>query len=190
MFDYAVNLISNLNTIDILFILYFSILFIIWLWTKSNSKLNETISRILKRQPKYELSVNKKEFVCEIVRWGLANLSYEGASQKRKRVEVQVSYYPHKKFRGTFSSFQNKIKVYVNNHPDIDELIDTSLHEVVHLLQYYADKKNFDKRYAKLLREKTYEKHPMEMEANEIAAAHTKYCKYFLINQGMLRKIA
>lgn len=190
MFDYVSNLIDNLNTVDKVFILYFSILFIIWLWTKSEGKLNKPVFPIFKPRPKYELAVNKKEFVSEVVKWGITNLSYEGVIQKRKRVEVQVSYYPHKKFRGTFSSFQNKIKVYVNNHPDIDELIDTSLHEVVHLLQYYADKKNFEKRYAKLLSEKTYEKHPMEIEAKQMAAAHTKACKYFLISHGMLRKTA
>jgi len=169
------------------FFFYFTILFIIWLvkvyhtsyWPKSLAYLN--------KEPKYELAVNKKAFVIEVVRWGLRNFSYEGAEQKRKSVNVQVSYYDHKKLHGDYYSSQNTIKIYVNNHQDIDQLIDTTLHEVIHAFQFFSDKQNFQKRYSRLLQEKTYAKHPMEIEARKLAAANTQACKEFLISQGKLR---
>ena len=167
--------------------IYFLVLFIIWVWKYANNTLNEPVFSFFKPEPDYELAVNKKEFVCEVVRWGIWNLSYQGADQKRKKVNVEVSYYPHKKIHGVFCSSQNKIRIYVNNHPDIDRLIISSLHEVVHLLQWYSDKKNFQNRYYKLLQEKTYEKHPMEIEANKMAAEHTESCRNYLIATGKLR---
>lgn len=185
MFEQISIWIQELDTFERCLLIYFCVLFLIWFFS-SNHNVESKIP-FFKSKPRYELAINKKQFVFEVVQWGLRNLSYEGVDHVRKTVNVEISYYPHKKMRGTFSSIQKKIKVYVNNHPDIDELIDTTLHEVVHLLQYCADKKNFEKRYTKLLHEKTYAKHPMEMEAVKLAAYYTPSCKKYMIEQGKLR---
>lgn len=177
--------VEGLDTFERCFLVYFGMLFLIWLYcidrdTKSGIHLFNS-------KPQYEIATNKKQFIFEVVQWGLKNLSYKGVDHLKKTANVEISYYPHKKLRGTFSSIQKKIKVYVNNHPDIDELIDTSLHEVMHLLQYYADKKNYDKRYTKLSYEHTWAKHPMEIEAVKMAATYTLCCKKYMIEQGKLR---
>jgi len=187
MSDQIIIWFNSMSNMERFFFFYFTILIIIWLvkidhtsfWPKSFSSFN--------KEPKYELALNKKAFVIEVVRWGLRNISYEGVEQKRKSVNVQVSYYDHKKLHGVYYSSQNTIKIYVNNHQDIDQLIDSTLHEVIHAFQLFSDKQNFQKRYSRLLQEKTYAKHPMEIEARKLAAANTQACKEYLIAQGKLR---
>lgn len=182
--------IRSLNLFEKGLIIYFLILFLIWLFT-SDEKLNEPISfTFLKKPVKYELTVNKKEFIRDVVRWGLRNIDYSGANQQKKSVNLNISYYMHKKFKGTFNSGYNRIKVYVNNHATVEDIIDTSLHEVVHFLQYCADKKNFQTKYSKLLKEKTYANHPMEIEAVKIASSYTRDCMNFMIQQGKINKSA
>lgn len=177
----------NLDPFEKGLLIYFLVLFIIWIWQSGSGNLNEPVFSFFRTKPVYSLAVNKKEFVCEVVRWGLRNISYEGAEQKRKAINVEVSYYPHKKLHGFYNSSQSMIRIYVNNHPNVDDLIDTTLHEVVHLLQFCSDKKNFEKRYSTLLSEKSYANHPMEIEARKIASANTSACKKYLIEQGKLR---
>jgi len=187
MLEQIINWIDSMSTMERFFFFYFGILLFIWLWKSESSKSDKSSFNLFKPHPKYELAVNKKAFIYEVVRWGMLNLPYEGADQKRKSVNIEISNYPHKKLLGTYSSFQNKIKVYVNNHAGIDELIDTILHEVVHQKQKSFYKKNFEKRYSKLLEEKTYAKHPMEIEAVQMATAYTPSCKKYLIEQAKLR---
>ena len=183
-------------------IVYFFILFVIWLWTSdeetkeksnhdSNQKPGHRPSYFLSNKPiRYELTVNKKEFIRDVVRWGMRNLNYTGANQQKKSVNLDISYYMHKKFKGTFNSSNNRIRVYVNNHATIEDIIDTSLHEVVHFLQFCADKKHFQTRYSKLLKGKTYAKHPMEIEAVKIASNYTQDCMNYMIAQGKIKKTA
>jgi hypothetical protein len=182
-------------------LLYFFILFILWLWvfnTRGDRKLDKrhNLSNVksersnwvnIFKSAKYLPSVNKKEFINAVVSWGIINLSYEGLSEKRKSVDVEISYYRHKKMKGCFSSHFKKILVYVNNHESVDDLINTALHEVVHFFQYCSDKRNYEKNYYKLLKEKSYSYHPMEIEAVAIAAAYTNDCKKYLVEKGILR---
>ena len=182
-------------------LLYFFVLFILWLWYFNTggdrkpdkrhdlSNVNSERSNWAKifKSAKYLPAVNKKEFINAVVSWGIKNLSYEGLSEKRKPVDVEISYYHHKKMKGYFSSHFKKILVYVNNHESVDDLIDTALHEVVHFFQYCSDKRNYEKNYYKLLKEKTYSNHPMEIEARLIAAAHKDDCRKYLVEKGILR---
>lgn len=50
-----------------------------------------------------------------------------------------------------------------------------------------SEKRNYEKNYYKLLKEKTYSYHPMEIEAEAIAAAYTNDCKKYLVEKGILR---
>lgn len=209
--------ISTLSLFEKWLVLYFYILLMIWVWNydekpeKENDKVDDkkdpgyTTEKPEKspepiqfnpersnwfkiiNPPQYELAVNKKEFIYAVVCWGLKNLTYEGVSGKKVSVDVEISYYPHKKMKGYFSSYYKKIMVYVNSHKTVEDLIDTSLHEVVHCFQYFLDKRNYEQKYAKWLKEKTYSFHPMEIEARKIASANTKDCKNYMIEQGKLR---
>jgi hypothetical protein len=167
-------------------LIYFVILLILWVWKGNESSDEKGDDGNGATKEKYSLAVNKKDFIREVVSWGIRNISYDGVSKKRNSVELEISYHPHKKLHGVFFSNQKKIRVYVNNHARVKDIVDTSLHEVVHLLQYTADKRNFQKKYNKLLQEKTYAKHPMEIEAVKLAAYYTDHCINYLIEQGKL----
>ena len=180
--------ISTLSTFEKGLLAYFLVLFIIWLFASDKKPNQDANHPTLKNKTKYVLAVNKKDFIREVVRWGISHLYYVGVSEKRKLVNVEISYHPHKTLKGYFRSSEKKIKVYVNNHMNAEEIIDTSLHEVVHFLQYCADKKNFQTRYSKLLKELTYAKHPMEIEAVKIASSNTKACMKHMIEHGKLKK--
>jgi hypothetical protein len=176
MFEHIFHWFLNLNEVEIGFVIFF-FLFLIFSWSK--------------KTPTYTMTVDKKQFVGEIVKWGLKNIQHEGANKlKKKSVNLEISYYPHKKRYGVYCSYQNKIKVYVNAHKEIDEMIDSSLHELVHHFQYCADPKNFNKRYKLLLDQYSYDKHPMEKEACSIASIYVKSCLKHLINNGFVKQKA
>jgi hypothetical protein len=139
----------------------------------------------------YQLAVNKKRFIVEVIRWGLSNIPYEGLTTRRtKNVNVEISYYKHKKNNGVYSSSEKKIKVYVNTHSKIDELIDSSIHELCHHFQYCADPRNFQSRYKRLLYLHQYRNHPMEIEARNMAAKYVNPCFKYLVEKGYLKSAA
>jgi hypothetical protein len=183
--------ISGLSKFELWLLIYFYFLLLIWLW-KSDSKLdNKKSGFFFRRSPQYQMAVDKKKFIQEVIRWGLTNMSYEGIEKMKNRsVNLEVSYYKHKKHYGTYYSFNKKIKVYVNTHSKIDELIDSSLHELCHHFQFCTDPKNFETRYKRLLDEYTYEKHPMEIEARSIASKYVKPCFNYLVENGFLKEAA
>lgn len=183
--------ISELSKFEIGLMIYFCILLIIWIW-KSDSKYSDSKRKsFFCRTPDYQMVVDKKRFIREVIRWGLINIPYEGMHKiKKRKVYLEISYYKHKKHYGVYCSFNNKIKVYVNNHSKVDELIDSSLHELCHHFQYCTDPKNFQTRYKRLLNEFTYEKHPMEIEARKLAAQYVKPCFQYLVNNGYLKDAA
>lgn len=187
-----INLISSwidsLSTMEQLFTILVGGILLRWLYKSEGPTPSDILTALFKARSQYKPTLSKKAFVTEVVRWGLGNISYEGATQKRKSVQVQVSYYQHKTLKGDYNSFANRIRVFVNAHDDLDELIDTALHEVVHFLQYCADKRNFQSRYTKLLQEKSYEKHPMEVEARKLAAAYLLACKNEFIAKGWITR--
>jgi hypothetical protein len=183
--------ISGLDRFELGLLIYFLGLGILWVLLSDNKANGKKFKSFLWVRPNYLMAVNKKKFVQEVVRWGLTYMKYDGAGKiKNKKVNLEVSYYNHKKKYGVYYSYSNKIKVYVNAHHKIHDVIDTSLHEVVHYLQYCSDPKNFDNKYKSLLDKCTYEKHPMEIEARVIAANHVKPCLNYLIESGYLKKSA
>jgi len=176
MFEHIFQWLSDLNEVEIGFVIFF-FLILIFPWSK--------------KKPSYTMAVDKKQFVGEIVKWGLTNIQHEGANKlKKKSVNLEVSYYRHKKTYGVYYSYQKKIKVYVNAHNKIDEMVDTSLHELIHHFQYCSDPKNFERNYKMLLHQHTYEKHPMEIEARSMASKHVKSCLKHLIENGYVKEAA
>ena len=139
------------------------------------------------KKGKYELATSKARFVREVTSWALSNLYYEGTENRKRWVHVDIAYHKNKKFLGFFFSSTKSIRVYVNGHSHVDSLIDTTIHEVVHYLQYLSDIKNHDSRYAALLKEKSYWNHHMEIEARKLAAHYTPYCKKAMLEAGFIR---
>ncbi len=188
MFDAVINSVNYFNAIDIFFILYFSILFILWLVKVvfvSKTGVQNAKQNIYQA---YWLSGNKKRFIKEVISWGINNINIQSEQKREGAVNYEVSYYRHKTIKGVFFPIQNKIRIYVNNHINIIDLIDSSLHEVVHALQYCADKKGYQKKYTKLLEEHNYASHPMEVEARLLAERNLKPCIEYLYQKGFLVK--
>ena len=217
MLEQIDNWIMGLSKFELGLLIYFYILLLLWVGTsdakkktaqhgnsgESNPKPDNSLSTVTDEkyvpykpsiftpQNYYQLRVNKKRFVIEVIRWGMRNIPYEGLTNKRKRsVHLEISYYQHKKNHGVYCSSDNKIKVYVNTHSKIDELIDSSIHELCHHLQYCADPRNYQTRYKRLLDEYTYAKHPMEIEARNMAAKYVNPCFKYLVEKGYLKKVA
>jgi len=180
--------ISQLSKFELGLLIYFFILLIIWCWKSDNQSGDKKRISLFQSTPEFEMAVDKKRFIHEVIQWGLTNMQYEGIKKGKKRnVNLEISYYKHKKFYGIYCSYNNKIRVYVNAHNNINELIDSALHELCHHYQYCTDPRNFQIRYKKLLDEYTYEKHPMEIEARKIAAAYVKPCFEYLVENGFLK---
>jgi len=89
---------------------------------------------------------------------------------------------------GTFFSTTRHINIYINNHSDVKEIIDTALHEVVHYKQFRLNPKSFNDMYSKHLQEIGYKNHPMEKEAKKVAALSTDRCLDYLLTNGLVRK--
>jgi hypothetical protein len=68
---------------------------------------------------------------------------------------------------GEYQPDTHTIIVFKNNCKNVNDLIETTLHEYTHTLQPVASK------YFKMLKKYGYENHPMEIEAIE----NEKYCK-------------
>ena len=136
---------------------------------------------------KLQLATNKKNFIKKVIEWGLTNINYPGLTSKNRSVFVEVQYYKHKRKLGEFVPSHNKIKVYVNSHADVKEMVNTAIHELIHHYQFSVDKKHFQTNYTKLLNQLSYKKHPMEIEAREMASQYTDSCIKALEKQGLIK---
>ncbi len=191
MLEQIIHWIQGLSKYEFALLAFIYILFILWLFISSSKSDEKKRNSFFWQRSNYLLAVDKKRFIIEIARWGLTNIDHHGSNLvKNKSINLEVSYYHHKKKYGIYYANQKKIKVYVNAHNKIDDMIDTTLHEVVHHFQYCSDPKNFKKKYDTLLHQCTYEKHPMEIEARSVAAKHVKSCFNYLIQQGYVKKAA
>lgn len=81
-----------------------------------------------------------------------------------------------KTYYGQYEPYKNKITLFWNNIPTLNDFIHTLIHEWVHYLQPIKTK------YYKLLNEFGYEKHPFEQEADKIADELIKPFWIFLYN--------
>jgi hypothetical protein len=152
--------------------------FLIELFEKSSNKPSSI-------QVHYQLSCTKAKLCRTIISWGLNNIS---PYCKNDAVNFSISYYRHKKLMGTFFSSTRQINIYINNHSDVKQIIDTALHEVVHYKQFRLNPRSFNSIYSKHLAEIGYKNHPMEIEARNVAALCTDRCLDYLILNGFVRK--
>lgn len=148
---------------------------LLWIWEKwFDSDAN-----------KYQINCSKVQLARTIISWGLTNIKPTG---KKEAVNFKIYYHLHKKRMGVFYGSRKEIVLYVNNHKDVVNFIDTALHEVVHHKQYLENPRSFDKEYQKLLSSVGYENHPMEVEARKLAAEFTPACLEYLLSRNMIIK--
>lgn len=130
------------------------------------------------REKKYKtkkikrLNVSKSKFITQVIEWCKQNL--EHPKHHKYYPVVEVKYYKTKKVSGDYSSSNRIIRIFVNNHQTIDELIDTCIHEYVHYLQMPFKTNQVE--YNKYNKTKGYFNNPYEIDARERAAFHTPIC--------------
>lgn len=133
----------------------------------------------------YKINCSKTHLAKTIIRWGLINIRPSG---KKESVNFKIYYHLNKKKLGVFYGSRKEIVLYVNNHQQVQELIDTSLHEVIHYKQYLSNPKSFEKEYHQLLSSIGYQHHPMEEEARKLAAEYAPACLEYLLAQNVIIK--
>lgn len=172
------QLINILSWISGSLIILGCLYFVLELFEKFFNNLTSSVST-------YQISCSKAKLCRAIISWGLTNIS---PYNKNDSVNFSISYYRHKKLMGTFFSTTRHINIYINNHSDVKEIIDTALHEVVHYKQFRLNPKSFNDMYSKHLQEIGYKNHPMEKEARKVAALSTDRCLDYLLTNGLVRK--
>jgi hypothetical protein len=123
-----------------------------------------------------QLPVSKKHF-CELVmEWCEINLQ----QPKSTKPSLTINYYSNKSRSGVYYSSTHDCVIYVNSHHNIQQVVNTVIHEYVHALQR---SKNFDKLYNKYQKEVGYDQNPFEIEAREISKKCEKDCLLWVYNR-------
>ena len=119
--------------------------------------------------PIKDLRIPKSELVGMVVRWSHQNLGYPDTHYPI----VTTSYTRHKKHMGVYRSHKHEVVVYVNNHPTVQELINTTIHEYIHARQR---DKSFGENYERYNETLGYDKNPYEIECRDISNQNTNRC--------------
>ena len=140
-------------------------------------KINEDVQNSPSNKKKYhlksyELNVTKARFINLIIDWCKKNMEFPKHHKYYPMVEVK--YYNTKKVSGDYSSSNRIIRIFVNNHQTINELVDTCIHEYVHYLQmpYQANQEE----YNRFNKTKGYFNNPYEIDARKKAKFYTPKC--------------
>ncbi len=123
------------------------------------------------------------DVLCErIIWWGMNNIPPHTQNNKLKIVLSEKD----KKDMATYYPQLKKIEIFLNHHDDVYELVDSLLHEVTNYKQYRTNPRKLRKEYLRLLKQHGYQKHPMEVEANENAKKYSRECLKYLERNGFL----
>lgn len=95
----------------------------------------------------------------------------------------RLCYYRHKKFSGIYNG---EITIYTKSNPDVESLVDTTLHEVAHYIQAQTDKQF--KRYDEYTRAVGYWDNPYEQEARRFAGEHREACLAYLESKQLIER--
>lgn len=119
--------------------------------------------------PIKDLRIPKSELVGMVVRWSHENLGYPDT----RYPIVTTSYTRHKKHMGVYHSHKHEVVVYVNNHPTVQELINTTIHEYIHARQR---DQFFGENYHRYNETLGYDKNPYEIECRDVSNQNTNRC--------------
>ena len=127
-------------------------------------------SKKLNRIKVNHLTIPKSTYIRMVVDWCNQNLG----NGKIFNPIIVVRYYKHKKNHGTYDVSSNRLVVYLNNHENLLELTNTTIHEFVHVRQS-LDKKMM-KKYTKYQQDIGYIKNPYEIESREVSSKYEVEC--------------
>lgn len=132
----------------------------------------------------YVLNISKAKFVYTVIDWCKKNMEYP--KHHKYYPTVEVKYYINKKVLGDYSSTSRIIRIFINNHTSIEELVNTIIHEYQHYLQMPREKHQVE--YTKYNKTKGYFNNPYEIDAREKAEFYTPKCIKDLHKLGHISK--
>lgn len=119
------------------------------------------------------ITVSKSKFVNEVVKWCINNMQYP--SGHKFYPQVKICYYKTKRNRfGDYNSNIRLIRIFINNHCTVEEIINTIIHEYTHYLDMPAHQNQ--KEYNRYLKQIGYFDNPYEINARVTADRYTPLC--------------
>jgi len=98
--------------------------------------------------------------------------------------EFRIRYYGHSQWSGVFDG---NVVVYIKNKSGIREIVNTTLHEVMHYIQSCKSKQY--KYYDHLTKVHGYLNNPLEVEARAFASEYCDPCLNYLESKKLIKKI-
>jgi hypothetical protein len=157
------------------------VLYVIGLLIEDN-KVRYQSEKKYKIKRSQKINVSKAKFINLVIDWCKQNM--EHPKYHKYYPIVEVKYYKTKKVSGDYNSSNRKIRIFVNNHQTINELVDTCIHEYVHYLQMPFQTNQEE--YNKFNKTRGYHKNPYEIEARKKAAFYTPKCIKDLKRRGYI----
>lgn len=127
-----------------------------------------------------DLSIPKSKFVSLVNEW-----CWENIKSNNPKPSISVSYNKNKKVSGVYYSFNNSIIVFVNNSPQLIDIVGVVLHEYTHSTQ---KTKGFDKLYNQYTQEKGYWDNPFEVSSRDSEVKYSPKCLQDLISNNNILK--
>lgn len=137
-----------------------------------------------KSKQKFTLNVTKAGLIAAVIEWCKVNMEYP--KHHKYYPTIEVKYYINKKVNGDYSSRSRIIRIFVNNHNSIEDLVDTCIHEYTHYLQMPKEMNQIE--YTKYTNSNGYYNNPYEIDAREKAKRYTPKCIKELCKLGYISK--
>jgi hypothetical protein len=153
--------------VEIGFIFYFSILFVIYV----EMTIRDSLVKKNKSAKIRDLKISKKKMVENVLQWCETNHSIP---KHRGKLSYKINYYNHSKLEGCYCGHNKNITVYITPEKRIIDVVDTLLHEYQHHIEMKTQKEV--RLYSKQLSEFGYDSHPMEITARKFAKQNRDTC--------------
>ena len=152
------------------------ILYIIELCFESNNEIKS-------KKKYYNINGTKARFVNEVLKWCMNNMDYP--TGHKYYPQVKICYYKTKRNRfGDYTSNDRLIRIFINNHYSVEELINTVIHEYTHYLDMPFQKDQNE--YNRYLKQIGYYDNPFEINARETADKYTLICLKDMKRKGLI----
>jgi hypothetical protein len=123
-----------------------------------------------------DLKIPKRKFVLLVLKWCAANLG-----RNSYPFNLQIYYHRHLKWGGRYQHWNQQIVIYVYDDLLLEDLVETTVHEYVHHLQF--SKKNAEQDYNKNYKEKGYWNNSYEIQARGQANKFKDSCYQWVLKE-------
>jgi hypothetical protein len=145
----------------------------------------ESIKEISKKND-YNIKVTKSKFINEVLKWCMNNMDYPTGHMYYP--QIKICYYKTKETEfGDYTSNTRLIRIFINNHSSVVELINTIIHEYTHYLQMPTQQDQNE--YNRYLKQKGYYDNPFEVNARETANKYTPICLKEMKQMGLISRL-